>query len=218
MSRWTASGLFTSLTMPNNFGQVRSGPLGRPIWRRPLILLSELEDILKIPGNASLSLLDATLKRSIAFSASYHGTSPKMLSLTILSLMHAENYLQSPLQLEHACNLIFDSELFTFHSERMCEILTDEAAVVSSGCAKFIVPKQTNAMSSRTQIHILSLSYLAFCSTMDDATQVFYGLANAGNLCFRSSWIMLSLTSIPISRTLFPVQHPPQVRAQVGRD
>ncbi|KAI0252757.1 hypothetical protein BJV78DRAFT_1281353 [Lactifluus subvellereus] len=72
---------------------------------------SELEDILKIPGNASLSLIDATLKRSIAFCASYH-----------------EQYLQSPLQLEHACNFILDSELFAFHSERMCEILTDEAA------------------------------------------------------------------------------------------
>jgi hypothetical protein len=54
-----------------------------------------------------------------------------MLCLTILNLVRAEQYLQSPLQLEHACNLIFDSELFAFHSERMCEILTDEAAAVS---------------------------------------------------------------------------------------
>ncbi|KAI9464087.1 hypothetical protein BJY52DRAFT_886198 [Lactarius psammicola] len=83
---------------------------------------SELEDILKIPGIASLSLLDATLKRSIAFNASYH-----------------EQYLQSPLQLEHACNLIFDSELFAFHSERMCEILTDEAAVNTDPHAQFIL-------------------------------------------------------------------------------
>lgn len=83
---------------------------------------SELEDILKIPGNASLSLLDATLKRSIAFGASYH-----------------EQYLQSPLQLEHACNLIFDSELFAFHSERMCEILTDEAAMNTDPHAQFIL-------------------------------------------------------------------------------
>lgn len=83
---------------------------------------SELEDILKFPGNASLSLLDATLKHSITFSASYH-----------------EQYLQSPLQLEHACNLIFDSELFAFHSERMCEILTDEAAVNTDPHAQFIL-------------------------------------------------------------------------------
>lgn len=43
----------------------------------------------------------------------------------------AELYLQSPLQLEHACDFILDSELFAFHSERMCEILIDEAAGVS---------------------------------------------------------------------------------------
>lgn len=48
-----------------------------------------------------------------------------------LPLALTEQYLQSPLQLEHACDLILDSELFAFHSERMCEILTDEVAVVS---------------------------------------------------------------------------------------
>ncbi|SRR6266404_938881 len=53
------------------------------------------------------------------------------LSLLFSGLAHAEHYLQSPLQLEHACDLILDSELFAFHSERMCEILADEAAVVS---------------------------------------------------------------------------------------
>jgi hypothetical protein len=41
-----------------------------------------------------------------------------------------EQYLQSPLQLEHACNLIVESELFAFHSERMCEIMADEARSV----------------------------------------------------------------------------------------
>ncbi|KAJ7231964.1 hypothetical protein C8J57DRAFT_1439811 [Mycena rebaudengoi] len=73
---------------------------------------SELEDILQLPKDEvhTLSLLDATLKRYLALCASYH-----------------EQYLQSPLQLEHACNLMLESELFAFHSERMCEILTDEA-------------------------------------------------------------------------------------------
>lgn len=37
-----------------------------------------------------------------------------------------EKYLQSPLQLEHACELILESELFAFHSERMCEIIMDD--------------------------------------------------------------------------------------------
>ncbi|KAF8201029.1 hypothetical protein K438DRAFT_1821245 [Mycena galopus ATCC 62051] len=73
---------------------------------------SELEDILELPKDEAptLSLLDATLKRYLALCAAYH-----------------EQYLQSPLQLEHACNLIVESELFAFHSERMCEIMADEA-------------------------------------------------------------------------------------------
>jgi len=45
-------------------------------------------------------------------------------------MLFLEQYLQSPLQLEHACNLILDSELFVFHSERMCEILVDDAQSV----------------------------------------------------------------------------------------
>ncbi|KAJ6481898.1 hypothetical protein C8R45DRAFT_1003389 [Mycena sanguinolenta] len=73
---------------------------------------SELEDILELPKDEAhtLSLLDSTLKRYLALCAAYH-----------------EQYLQSPLQLEHACNLIVESELFAFHSERMCEIMADEA-------------------------------------------------------------------------------------------
>jgi hypothetical protein len=41
-----------------------------------------------------------------------------------------EQFLQSPLQLEHACELILDSELFEFHSERMLDIITDETQTV----------------------------------------------------------------------------------------
>jgi hypothetical protein len=52
-------------------------------------------------------------------------------------MAHAEQYLQSPLQLEHACDFILGSELFEFHSERMCEILTDEAAGVSYALSFF---------------------------------------------------------------------------------
>lgn len=50
----------------------------------------------------------------------------------------AEQYLQSPLQLEHACDMILDSELFAFHSERMCEVMADEVAVV--GCVVHYIP------------------------------------------------------------------------------
>ncbi|KAI0315290.1 hypothetical protein OF83DRAFT_364966 [Amylostereum chailletii] len=71
---------------------------------------AELDDILRIPPNATLSSLDYSLKRFVSFCASYH-----------------EQFLQSPMQLEHACDLLLVSELFTFHSERMCVILSDEA-------------------------------------------------------------------------------------------
>jgi len=70
---------------------------------------SELEDILHIPDGLTLDRLDATLRRFISFCAAYH-----------------EQYLQSPLQMEHACDLLLGSELFAFHSERMSEILTED--------------------------------------------------------------------------------------------
>ena len=50
------------------------------------MLISELEDILKIPANASLSLLDATLKRSIAFCASHHGALSTHAHYPVLTL------------------------------------------------------------------------------------------------------------------------------------
>ncbi|KAL0071200.1 pre-rRNA processing [Marasmius tenuissimus] len=73
---------------------------------------SELEDLVNLPKEniPTLEQLDGTLKRYVGFCACYH-----------------EQYLQSPLQLEHACHLILDTELFSFHSERMCDILTSEA-------------------------------------------------------------------------------------------
>ncbi|KAI0943583.1 hypothetical protein AcW1_002717 [Taiwanofungus camphoratus] len=71
---------------------------------------SELEDFLRIPDGLTLNRLDATMRRFVSFCAAYH-----------------EQYLQSPLQLEHACDLLLASELFQFHSERMSELLTDDA-------------------------------------------------------------------------------------------
>ncbi|KAH7921468.1 hypothetical protein BV22DRAFT_1096457 [Leucogyrophana mollusca] len=72
---------------------------------------SELDDVLRVPsdGSATLSMLDAALRRFVSLCASYH-----------------EQFLQSPLQLEHACELLLDSELFAFHSERMCELIVDD--------------------------------------------------------------------------------------------
>lgn len=48
----------------------------------------------------------------------------------------AEYYLQLPLQLESACRVLFDSELFKFHSERMCELAIDD---VQSVCGVIVV-------------------------------------------------------------------------------
>ncbi|KAF9653640.1 hypothetical protein BDM02DRAFT_3182648 [Thelephora ganbajun] len=70
---------------------------------------SELEDILHLPTDPTLSHLDSTLKRFTSFCASYH-----------------EQYLQTSMQLEHACGLLLQSELFTFHSERMCDNIVDQ--------------------------------------------------------------------------------------------
>ncbi|EKM57390.1 uncharacterized protein PHACADRAFT_119752 [Phanerochaete carnosa HHB-10118-sp] len=58
----------------------------------------------------TLDQLDASLRQFTSFCGCYH-----------------EQYLQTPLQLEHACDLLLNSELFTFHSERMCDILLDDA-------------------------------------------------------------------------------------------
>ncbi|KAI0749911.1 hypothetical protein C8Q80DRAFT_1269710 [Daedaleopsis nitida] len=71
---------------------------------------SELEDMLRLPEDATLDKLDSTLRRYISFCGSYH-----------------EQFLQSPLQLRHACDMIIASDLFSFHSERMCEILVHDA-------------------------------------------------------------------------------------------
>ncbi|KAH9934484.1 uncharacterized protein BXZ73DRAFT_45715 [Epithele typhae] len=73
-------------------------------------VLAELEDMLCIPENPLLSQLDGTLRLLITFCAAYD-----------------EQYLQFPSQIDHACNLILSSELFVFHSERMCELMVEDA-------------------------------------------------------------------------------------------
>lgn len=98
--------------------------------------MTELEDVIHIPSESAptLSMLDSGLKRFMSLCASYHGEAgtaiPPMYFTNVNE--YTEQYLQSPFQLEHACELILDSELFAFHSERMCEILVDEAQSVSN--------------------------------------------------------------------------------------
>lgn len=94
----------------------------------------ELEDVLCLPEDETptLSLLDATLRRFLVLCATYHGTCRRFHWIgEPFNRWHSiEQYLQSPLQLEHACNMLLDSELFAFHSERMCEIIVDDTQTV----------------------------------------------------------------------------------------
>ncbi|KAI0072901.1 hypothetical protein K474DRAFT_1678288 [Panus rudis PR-1116 ss-1] len=83
---------------------------------------SELEEILHIPPDCTLERLDNTLKSFISLCATYH-----------------EQYLQSPLQLEHSCDLVLQSELFQFHSERMCELLLKDAQETTDPHTQLIV-------------------------------------------------------------------------------
>ncbi|KAF8646745.1 hypothetical protein AX16_007072 [Volvariella volvacea WC 439] len=91
---------------------------------------SELEDILNFAGPDSppptLELLDGTFRRSLGLCAFYH-----------------EQYLQAPFQLQRACDLILDSELFTFHSTRMCDNLVED------------VKKSTNPHEQLIYYHVL---------------------------------------------------------------
>ncbi|PPR03362.1 hypothetical protein CVT24_012487 [Panaeolus cyanescens] len=109
----------TSLAMEDDFGIVYLIESAQQFW-------SELDEFLRLPQDEAptLSLLDATLRRFLAFCANYHGTS--------------EQYLQSPLQLEHACSMLVESELFEFHSERMCDIITEDIKKTTDPHSLFI--------------------------------------------------------------------------------
>ncbi|GJJ14706.1 hypothetical protein Clacol_008973 [Clathrus columnatus] len=84
---------------------------------------AELEDILQIsPSTCSLSVLDAALRQFIAFCATYH-----------------QQYLQTPVQLEHACTLLIGSELFHFHSERLSSLVISDALTNTDPHAQLIL-------------------------------------------------------------------------------
>jgi hypothetical protein len=93
-----------SLPMEDPFGIVY-------VIENPQQFWSELEDILRLPRDVAptLEFLDSTLQRFVALCAAYH-----------------HQYLHTPLQVEHACGLVLNSELFAFHSERMCENLVQD--------------------------------------------------------------------------------------------
>ncbi|PBL03917.1 hypothetical protein ARMGADRAFT_953099 [Armillaria gallica] len=94
-----------SLALEDDFGIVYVVENAQQFW-------SELDDILTMPRGAppTLQQLDGMMSRWLGICGIYH-----------------ELYLQTPLQLEHAVDLLLDSELWAFHSERMCENLTETA-------------------------------------------------------------------------------------------
>ncbi|KAF8580090.1 hypothetical protein K439DRAFT_1637346 [Ramaria rubella] len=71
---------------------------------------TELEDILQVSASSTLIVLDAMVRSFVSFSATYH-----------------EQYLQTPVQLTHACSLLLDSEAFTSHSERLSSLVISDA-------------------------------------------------------------------------------------------
>ena len=135
--------------MPSNFGQVRfvtgnfwlSEETYCILCRGLSITTPEIDDILRFPsdGSATLSVLDTAFRRFVSLCASYHGQLLQLLffHLVLIMILSVEHYLQSPLQLEHACQLLLDSELFTFHSERMCELAIED---VQSVCETMAMP------------------------------------------------------------------------------
>lgn len=93
----------------------------------------------------------------------------------------AEHYLQSPLQLEHACQLLLDSELFVFHSERMCELAIDDVQSVC-GTTSVIIGTVHLTLVCRKRTPTDSLFCIAFYYFGADAKLPSFVATNDGNL------------------------------------
>ena len=125
------------------------------------------------------------------------------LQRPLILIISTEQYLQSPLQLEHACNMLLDSELFAFHSERMCEIIVHDAKTVR-------LPQPFNfilieLIVSTRQLTRIPFTYsMRYSSSMDVVDQTASGHINAGNHCCLSWWITLGLRLSLIPRTPMP--------------
>jgi hypothetical protein len=102
----------------------------------------------------------------------------------LIALRSPEQYLQSPLQLEHAIGMLLDSELFQFHSERMSEIIAQDSQKVTSSRA--FEPFLSTHTQGRLQIRTCFTYSTKPSSVMDTAGWMVSDLINAGNPCFRS--------------------------------
>lgn len=104
-----------------------------------------------------------------------------------------EQYLQSPLQLEHAFQTLLESELFEFHSERMCEIIVDDAQSVSSVVSFLLslLDMFPNPESlSRIQTRIRSSYLTASSFGTANANPIFSSPISAGSRSSHCSWTM----------------------------
>ncbi|WVR04292.1 hypothetical protein IAU60_001292 [Kwoniella sp. DSM 27419] len=70
----------------------------------------EIELIAQVPDAPTLAQLDNTLRMFVTFCAAYH-----------------DKYLPTPDEMHHAIDILLDSELFTFHYERMVGIMMSDA-------------------------------------------------------------------------------------------
>ncbi|KAH7091789.1 hypothetical protein BKA62DRAFT_723976 [Auriculariales sp. MPI-PUGE-AT-0066] len=85
---------------------------------------AELEDTVKIPDRPTLSQLDGRLRLYISLCATYH-----------------QQYLQAQMQLEHAVNMLLASELFEYHSDRMSNLLLEDAVANTNPHQQLVMHK-----------------------------------------------------------------------------
>lgn len=124
---------------------------------------------------------------------------------TKIDQLHAEQYLQTPLQLEHSCDILLGSELFAFHSERMCELLMDDAKSVRTpfSCGDWWLSSTKCRVRTRT-----ASSYSTTSSLHTDVERVnSFDPTNDGGLSSRFSWTTSSYNSTSTSTMPSAARH-----------
>ena len=83
------------------------------------------------------------------------------------------------MQLEHACELLLQSELFTFHSERMCDNAVDQVQKVRDKCAITVIEPRLIIYEQATDPHLQLILYNVL---------LFYGRKKANFLRTHKRW------------------------------
>lgn len=66
------------------------------------------------------------------------------------------------MQLEHACNLLLDSELFVFHSERMCELAIEDVKSVRETFTYYSFSSKAGLQKTDPHSQLILYSVLLF--------------------------------------------------------